>query len=671
MDNQLNLDSPDQLLLNLSDLKNSECAQECERLIDYDNIDTILEIVNRKFLDSKEDTDTKVFYPLLMQILDRFGDIKNTLVLSLGILANSHDDDEAFDLIEKYSKDEIHKHYLKVTYYYGKDEIDLCFDIIMENDLAAKFPRLCYSVAIKLFSKDPYQSIIILDELKDVDDSALNGVFLPMLNNELYESNKVSLVVAVRNRTENLIKCFPSWFDVDMIGEYIIVDFSSDESLLDNPIVSSWSDSHGVKIIRVDDEPQFNLGKAYNLAFDYASYDNVLKIDADYINLDPSWIKQYVIRQPSSKYFVHGHFDFGFHLSGLCLIRKHVFSTYREDLSGYGYDEVDMYQRCKDSGAKPILFFDASKYVKHLGHTTKSRSSDYNSKDIKESEVFNRELCQKYNTKDPMRSEYFINNGIVTYDHQRVQNVFCINLDKRTDRWDAVKDIHRVQRFSGVDAKSNPEIYKNFNLQLLPIDISSKLYFKFHTGAIGAFLSHYSLWKHIVELDLDYTLVIEDDVDPLSVNYILESNVLFKGLDFVQLSRRVREVNKRNMFDGGESYIVSKRGAEKLINAVHFPLLLGNVFVDKFKEVRSLTEAKDIEDTNTWPNLPAITCPVDKLMGYCCQNAASDLCRLEHIIYPFVKLTEDTSTISDINEASNSWSFSRQRIEHIIKNGEI
>ena len=122
--------------------------------------------------------------------------------------------------------------------------------------------------------------------------------------------------------------------------------------------------------------------------------------------------------------------------------------------------------------------------------------------------------------------EYFINNGIVTYDQQRVQNVFCINLDKRTDRWDAVKDIHRVQRFSGVDAKSNPEIYKDFNLQLLPIDISSKLYFKFHTGAIGAFLSHYSLWKHIVELDLDYTLVIEDDVDPLSVNYILESPVI-------------------------------------------------------------------------------------------------------------------------------------------------
>lgn len=671
MDNHLDIENLDTLLEYLEPLKNSECAQECELILCHDNLDIILEVVNRRFVDSTNDLDTRVFLTLLINILEMFGDVKNALVLALGILANAQDDEQAFDIIEQYHRDEVHKNYLKVTYYYGKDEVDICFDIIVDNNLFKKFPRLCYSVAVKLFAKDPYQSTIILDELQNVEDNALSGVFLPMLQNELYEANKISLVVAVRNRTDNLVKCFPSWLDVDIIGEYIIVDFTSDESLLDNSIVMSWTNTHNVKVIRVEDEKQFNLGKAYNLAFDYATYDNVLKIDADYINIDSSWLKQFVIRQTSSNYFVHGHFDFGFHLSGLCLMRKDVFSTYREDLSGYGYDEVDMYERCKDKGAKPIVFFDASKYVKHLGHTTNSRSSDYNSKNIKESELFNRELCQKYKTKKPLRSEYFIDNNIVSYEQQRVQNVLCINLDKRTDRWDSVKGIHRVKRFSAVDAKSNPDIYKDFNLQLSPIDISSKLYFKFHTGAIGAFLSHYSVWKYIVEQDLDHTLVIEDDVDPLSVNYILESNVLFKGVDFVQLSRRVRKINDKDVFDGGESYILSKTGAEKLINAVHFPLLLGNISVDKFTAVSSLVHDNKIEDPNVWPNLPSITCPVDKLMGYCCQNAASDLCRLNNIMYPFVKLSEDTSTLSDINEASNSWTFSRRKVEHIIKNGDI
>ena len=657
---------------NLDLLDDKECVKECINFLYKDNpylqedLALILESINKRVIDNSDDNEN-IFYPVLEHILFNFGNVKNTLLLALGALSRKDDDEKAFELIDIFSDDDAAKIYFTVTYYYGKDEIDLCYDLINDHQLYHQYPRLCYSVAIKLFAKDPYQSTVIFDELKNVNDDALSGVFLPMLHNELYEANKISLVVAVRNRTENLIKCLPSWLDVDIIGEYIIVDFTSDESLLDNSIVMSWTNTDNVKVIRVEDEKQFNLGKAYNLAFDYATYDNVLKIDADYINIDPSWLKQFVIRQASSNYFVHGHFDFGFHLSGLCLMRKDVFSTYREDLSGYGYDEVDMYERCKDKGAKPIVFFDASKYVKHLGHTTNSRSSDYNSKNIKESELFNRELCQKYKTKKPLRSEYFIDNNIVSYEQQRIQNVLCINLDKRTDRWDSVKGIHRVKRFSAVDAKSNPDIYKDFNLQLSPIDISSKLYFKFHTGAIGAFLSHYSLWKHIIEQDLDYSLVIEDDVDPTSVNNILESNVVFKGVDFVQFSRRIRNVNDNIVFDGGESYILSKKGAEKLVNAVHFPLLLGNVTVDKFKEVNKLTKQQDIEDEIIWPNFPAITCPVDKLMGYCCQNAASDLCRLTNIIYPFVKLNDETSMISDINETQDSWTFSMEKIAHIIK----
>ena len=661
---------------NLDLLDDKECAKECINFLYKDNpylqedLALVLESINKRVIDNSDDNEN-IFYPVLEHILFNFGNVKNTLLLALGALSREDDDEKAFELIDTFSDDDAAKIYLTVTYYYGKDEIDLCYDLINDHDLYDQYPRLCYSVAIKLFAKDAYQSAQIISKLTNVQDKALRETFLPLLNNQLYDYNRISLVVAVKNRTENLLNCFPSGFNIDLIGEYIIVDFSSDEPLTENATIKSWMDSYNVKVVRVDGEKQFNLGKAYNLAFDYAENNNVLKIDADYINIDSSWLEQFAIRQPESNYFIHGHFDFGFHLSGLCFMKKHVFSTYREDLSGYGYDEVDMYQRCKDQGAKPILFFDATKYVKHMGHSVKSRSSEYKSKDIQESEVFNRELCQKYNTQKPLRNEYSIDNGIVTFDNKRISDIFCINLDKRADRWEEMKVLSNAQRFSAVDAKSNPMIYKEFNIDLAPIDISSKLYFKFHPGAVGAFLSHYNVWKHIVDQDLEHAMVLEDDVDPTSVLHILESNVIFKGVDFVQLSRRIRKVDDKNVFDGGESYIISKEGAEKLINAVHFPLLLDNVAVDKFKEVQNLCQKQGIEDPNIWPNLPSITCPVDKLMGYCCQNAASDLCRLSYVIYPFVKLNEETSTVSDINETNNSWAFSEQKINHLIKTGVI
>lgn len=80
------------------------------------------------------------------------------------------------------------------------------------------------------------------------------------------------------------------------------------------------------------------------------------------------------------------------------------------------------------------------------------------------------------------------------------KHVFCINLDKRPDKWESVvKEFHKIglegiNRVSGVDG--NPDAIPT---RLLP-------------GEVGCVLSHLNIIKKAKELKLPNILVFEDDV---------------------------------------------------------------------------------------------------------------------------------------------------------------
>ena len=121
------------------------------------------------------------------------------------------------------------------------------------------------------------------------------------------------------------------------------------------------------------------------------------------------------------------------------------------------------------------------------------------------------------------------------------------------------------------------------------------------------------------------------------------------------------------LFDGGESYIVSTEGAEKLLMSVHSPRLLKDVIPEKFPSVaKCLEEDEDMTDTPYWTSNPAITCPVDKLMSYCCRTHSSDSVRLDYLLYPYILLDTQTSNVSDINEDYNSWEFLESKVRNIL-----
>jgi len=100
----------------------------------------------------------------------------------------------------------------------------------------------------------------------------------------------VSLVTCCMNRNENLVKALSSWITCRDIKEIIIVDWSSTDSVFDY-INSNGIKDKRIKVIRVNDQPRWILSYAFNIGFRMASYDTILKSDADII-IYPDFFKK-------------------------------------------------------------------------------------------------------------------------------------------------------------------------------------------------------------------------------------------------------------------------------------------------------------------------------------------------------------------------------------------
>lgn len=168
---------------------------------------------------------------------------------------------------------------------------------------------------------------------------------------------------------------------------------------------------------------------------------------------------------------------------------------------------------------------------------------------------------------------------------------FVINLDRRKDRWDifskqpACAEFQNLQRFSAVDG-SKLDIVHDERISLhTRQNILNKMrrsHYEISTaGAIGATLSHVSIWKQFLQGDADYIVVFEDDtiVDERSLAYIDQLIPLlptdwhmwllgnhsgsFRGTPLVPgQSKGWWSVEG---FTGAHAYILSRKGAEILL----------------------------------------------------------------------------------------------------------
>ena len=74
--------------------------------------------------------------------------------------------------------------------------------------------------------------------------------------------------------------------------------------------------------------------------------------------------------------------------------------------------------------------------------------------------------------------------------------------------------------------------------------------------------------KHIVANDIQYSLILEDDIKKENIIELLNSNIIFEPFEIVNLSKRTRWCD-RTIFDGAKAYILSRSGAEKLLRATY------------------------------------------------------------------------------------------------------
>ncbi len=108
----------------------------------------------------------------------------------------------------------------------------------------------------------------------------------------------------------------------------------------------------------------------------------------------------------------------------------------------------------------------------------------------------------------------------------KIDKIFCINLLDNVDRWSNVmKQTNKynmdVVRFPAVDCRGLPKMmmYKEYLnretiKELIDVDRNNgRWYFgQLTPGAVGCYLSHYGIWKKMLDEEIEVALILEDDI---------------------------------------------------------------------------------------------------------------------------------------------------------------
>ena len=181
------------------------------------------------------------------------------------------------------------------------------------------------------------------------------------------------------DREEALQKMLPSWTKVEKIKDFVIVDWSSKKPIIENRIVKEQISKYGnISVVRVENQKYFYRCLAWNLAFQKTNAENriLLKLDADYLNLDHSWMDSLKLDETNSlKNYFHGSSDpFNKNLYGFLLINKKDFGKgYNENLEAvWGGEDEELLLRIENQlKTKRVIFRDPRKYLYHIPHDTK------------------------------------------------------------------------------------------------------------------------------------------------------------------------------------------------------------------------------------------------------------------------------------------------------------
>lgn len=142
-------------------------------------------------------------------------------------------------------------------------------------------------------------------------------------------------------------------------------------------------------------------------------------------------------------------------------------------------------------------------------------------------------------------------------------NTFCISLAVMTERWSRMED--RFRRFTMQCSRWNAST---------PFDVTDRFSGYLNWGQRACGQSHVNVWRTILENDLEYALVLEDDamfhndwVDRLAsfdISADLEWDAIFLNASEPMDPEYTWSVCQEQYLTG--AYIISKRGAQWLLS---------------------------------------------------------------------------------------------------------
>lgn len=214
----------------------------------------------------------------------------------------------------------------------------------------------------------------------------------------------ITAICAIKNRFNIIKSSIHSWLQQEDIKEIIIVDYDSND--FDKHYIENLHKK--IKVITVENQPYFHLSKAYNIAIENASNEQILKLDVDYF-LNPyyqlsDWIHTNLETNVLTGDWREKTKDAGMgfieHLNGFMFCNKSNLikaGMYQGNQYGYGYDDCDLYSRLEKIGInrQTLQFKENFVPIFHIPHDDHHRSKNYQNKNIKQSLLKNQKQALK------------------------------------------------------------------------------------------------------------------------------------------------------------------------------------------------------------------------------------------------------------------------------------
>ena len=321
-----------------------------------------------------------------------------------------------------------------------------------------------------------------------------------------YESKKLTksytAITAIKNRFKILKASIHSWLLHDEIKEIVVVDYDSED--FDEDYLKNLDPR--IKVIRVKNKKYFHLSDAFNTALSHATFDNIIKLDVDYV-LNPYCTFEDFNMHNLDNCFITGNWkdkvldnSFGFieYLNGFLICKKkHLdeIGGYQGNENGYGWDDSDLHRRLGDElnlGHAHITLNGKNCPIFHIPHGDYVRSENYKNKDIQKSlqdnkkEAQEKEFLNKYyislSTEMPKKSRtaynLIINLHSPKLDVRKSELLYCLHsnllnpeishihvLTENTDNWREFNDLVKTHSkyFTIIPTKDRPSFKEIFD----------------------------------------------------------------------------------------------------------------------------------------------------------------------------------------------------------------